>query len=130
MIPFTLPDGYIAFLETIKTRIRTAQIKAALSVNQELIQLHWWIGAEIVKRQEAEGWKAKVIDRLCKDIQSSFPGLKGFSRSNVFYMRMFYLSYARIQQAAGLLDIPPSFCMNIPWWHIPKLTQKLADRRD
>ena len=39
------------------------------------------IGSEIVRRQEVEGWKDQVIDRLCKDIQSDFPGLKGFSRS-------------------------------------------------
>ncbi|MBS0625378.1 MAG: hypothetical protein JSS32_04940 [Verrucomicrobia bacterium] len=68
-----------------------------MSVNQELIKLHWWIGAEIVKRQETEEWKAQVIDRPCKDTQSGFLGLKGFSRSNVFNMRTFYMSYSRVQ---------------------------------
>jgi hypothetical protein len=57
---------------------------AAMAVNQELIKLHWWIGSEIVRRQEVEGWGGQVIERLCKDVQSCFPGLKGFSRSNVF----------------------------------------------
>jgi len=122
-----LPESYPALLENIKTRIRESQVKAAIAVNQELIKLHWWIGAEIVKRQEAEGWKAQVIERLCKDIQSDFPGLKGFSRSNVFYMRMFYTSYARIQQAAGLLEVPPDFCLNIPWWHNVILIEKVKN---
>ncbi len=120
-----LPKNYPIFLNDVKNRIQQSQIKAAISVNQELIKLHWWIGSEIVKKQEAEGWKAQVIDRLCKDIQSEFPGLKGFSRSNVFYMRMFYTSYARIQQAAGFLEPPPDFCLNIPWWHNVILIEKV-----
>lgn len=125
--PLILPESYPSLLENIKIRIRQSQIKAAMAVNQELIKLHWWIGLEIVKRQEAEGWKAQVIYRLCKDIQSSFPGLKGFSRSNIFYMRSFYLSYARIQQAAGHLEIPPDFCLNIPWWHNVILIEKVKN---
>jgi predicted nuclease of restriction endonuclease-like (RecB) superfamily len=125
--PLTLPESYPSLLENIKTRIQESQVKAAMAVNQELIKLHWWIGSEIVKRQESEGWKAQVIERLCKDIQASFPGLKGFSRSNVFYMRMFYTSYARIQQAAGFLEVPPEFCLNIPWWHNVILIEKVKN---
>ncbi|HPM83353.1 MAG TPA: DUF1016 N-terminal domain-containing protein [Candidatus Anammoximicrobium sp.] len=50
-----LPASYPAFLENIKSRIRTAQIKASLSVNRELIELYWGIGQEIVQRQREEG---------------------------------------------------------------------------
>lgn len=123
----TLPEGYPTLLESIKTRIRESQVKAAMAVNRELIELHWWIGSQIVKRQEAEGWKSQVIERLCKDIQASFPGLKGFSRSNVFYMRTFYTSYSRVQQAAGFLHTPPDFCLNIPWWHNVILIEKVKN---
>jgi predicted nuclease of restriction endonuclease-like (RecB) superfamily len=126
-----LPESYPILLEQLKTRIRESQIRAAMSVNQELIKLHWWIGSEIVKRQEVERWGSQVIERLCKDIQSDFPGLKGFSRSNVFYMRSFYQTYAKVQQAAGQLETPPDFCLNIPWWHNVILMEKvktLAER--
>ncbi|MCE5317829.1 MAG: PDDEXK nuclease domain-containing protein [Parachlamydia sp.] len=122
-----LPESYPTLLENIKARIRESQVKAAVAVNQELIRLHWWIGSEIVRRQEIEGWKAEVIDRLCKDIQADFPGLKGFSRSNVFYMRLFYISYARVQQAVGFLEIPPDYCLSIPWGHNVVLLNKLKD---
>ena len=105
--PLILPESYPILLENIKTRIRESQIKAAMAVNQELIKLHWWIGSEIVKRQEAEGWKAQVIERLCKDIQSGFPGLKGFSRSNVFRMKAFYQTYTIVAQPARQLESPP-----------------------
>lgn len=122
-----LPESYPVLLENIKTRIRESQIKAAMSVNQELIKLHWWIGSEIVKRQEAEGWGSQVIERLCKDVQTSLPGLKGFSRSNVFYMKTFYASYAKVQQAVGQLEIPPDYCLSIPWGHNVILINKVKN---
>lgn len=111
-----LPQDYPTFLEDIKTRIQQSQIKAAISVNQELIKLHWWIGQEISKRQKVEKWGSQVIEKLCKDIQSHFPGLKGFSRSNIFYMRTFYNSYEKVQQAVGQLETPPDFAGQINFY--------------
>ena len=122
-----LPESYPVLLENIKTRIRESQVRAAMSVNQELIKLHWWIGSEIVKKQEIEGWGSQVIDRLCKDVQISLPGLKGFSRSNVFYMRTFYSSYAKVQQAVGQMEVPPDYCLNIPWGHNVILINKVKN---
>lgn len=55
-------------------------------------------------------WSSRVIENLCKDLQSGFPGLKGFSRANAFYMRAFYNIYAKIQQDAGQLETPLNFC--------------------
>lgn len=126
----TLPENYPMFLEEVKARIQQSQIKAAVAVNQELIKLHWWLGKEIVNRQETEKWGSQVINRFCKDIQSGFPGLKGFSRSNVFYMRTFFKSYEIVQQAAGQLESPPDFCLNIPWWHNVILIDKLKDLQE
>jgi len=50
-----LPDDYTGFLSDLKTRIREARVKAALSVNRELILLYWSIGSDILRRQEEEG---------------------------------------------------------------------------
>jgi predicted nuclease of restriction endonuclease-like (RecB) superfamily len=121
----TLPESYLPFLEEVKTRIQQSQIKAAICVNQELIKLHWWLGKEIVSRQETEKWGTQVIERFCKDIQSGFPGLKGFSRSNVFYMRTFYMTYEIVQRPIGQLETPPNFCLNIPWGHNISLIEKV-----
>src|SRR5437660_12467715 len=82
-----LPPGYAELLEDLKGRVRTAQLKAVVSVNREMIQLYWDIGRLIVERQEREGWRTAVIERLGADVQKAFPGLKGFSRTNVFRMR-------------------------------------------
>src|SRR5258708_48635 len=90
-----LPPGYAELLEDLKGRVRTAQLKAALAVNRELIQLYWDIGRLIVERQEREGWGKGIVDRLARDIQKAFPGLAGFSPSNVSRMRAFYLAYTK-----------------------------------
>ncbi len=62
------PFGYPALLKEIKERVRTAQLRAALAVSRELILLYWSIGRDILARQKAEGWGAKIIDRLAKEL--------------------------------------------------------------
>lgn len=84
-----IPDEgrYMAFLDGVKSQIRAAQVKAALAVNRELLLLYWQIGREILARQQAEGWGSKVLERLSSDLKREFPEMKGFSRSNLKYMR-------------------------------------------
>lgn len=83
------PQTYAALLASIKERIQTAQVRAALAVNRELVLLYWAIGKEILARQKQEGWGTKVIERLAKDLRSAFPNMKGFSRTNLLYIRAF-----------------------------------------
>jgi predicted nuclease of restriction endonuclease-like (RecB) superfamily len=106
----SLMDGYDEFLRELKERIRSAQIKAALSVNRELVLLYWQIGREIIIRQQQQGWGAKVIERLAKDLKAAFPDMKGFSARNLKYMRAFAEAYPDeqiVQQVVAL----------IPWGH-------------
>jgi hypothetical protein len=65
------PENYDDFFRDLKERIRSAQVKAALAVNQELVLLYWQIGREILQRQYKEGWGAKVIDRLARDLSQN-----------------------------------------------------------
>ncbi|MFO0310198.1 MAG: DUF1016 N-terminal domain-containing protein, partial [Pseudanabaena sp.] len=83
------PDGYNIWLMELKERIHIAQQRATLAVNRELILLYWQIGRDILDRQAEQGWGAKVIDRLAHDLRSAFPQMKGFSRTNLMYMRAF-----------------------------------------
>lgn len=118
--PYSLPDNYAAFLQTLKERIRTAQVRAALAVNKELVLLYWQIGRDILSRQEQEGWGAKVIDTLAKDLKAEFPEMSGFSRTNLLYMRAFADAYRDeqiVQQLAG----------QIPWFHNCVLLDKVKD---
>lgn len=95
-----IPDGYKKFLDDLKIRILSSQIKAAVRVNEELIKLYWEIGQEIVERQEKEEWGTQVLKRLSRDLRNAFPG-GGFSRTNVFRMRAFYLAYQKVPQVVG-----------------------------
>ena len=88
-----LPKGYEAFLGELKERIRTAQLRPSLAVNRELIPLYWQIGTGIVDRQKTHRWGNAVLGRLGEDLQKAFPGLSGFSRTNLYRMRAFYLAY-------------------------------------
>ena len=72
----SLPAGYSELLQELRTRIRFAQVRAALAVNRELVLLHWSIGKDILARQGTEGWGGRVIDRLAHDLQNEFPGVK------------------------------------------------------
>ena len=70
-------QSYDRLLSGIKERIRTAQVKAVLAANAELILHYWEIGRDILANQDRQGWGAKVIDRLSADLQRDFPGLSG-----------------------------------------------------
>ncbi len=72
------PSGYADWLADLKTRIHSAQQRAALAVNRELVLLYWQIGQDILARQAAQGWGAKVIERLSQDLRLAFPEMKGF----------------------------------------------------
>src|SRR3954466_13900623 len=85
-----VPEGYEAFLVELKERIRTAQLRAAVAVNRELIELYWRIGKEVVERQKTHRWGNAVLDRLAEDLRKDFPGASGFSRTNLYRMRAFY----------------------------------------
>jgi predicted nuclease of restriction endonuclease-like (RecB) superfamily len=89
-----LPDAYPALLLEIKGRIQQAQYEALKSVNKELIALYWDIGQMIAERQKASGWGKSVVEKLARDLQNEFPGMKGFSVQNLWYMRQLYMTYA------------------------------------
>ncbi|MDX5933624.1 PDDEXK nuclease domain-containing protein [Acidithiobacillus thiooxidans] len=104
------PAGYADWLAELKARIHRAQQRATLAVNRELVLLYWQIGQDILTRQAAQGWGAKVIERLAHDLRNAFPEMKGFSRANLMYMRAFAEAWPDeqiVQQAVGQL----------PWGH-------------
>jgi len=90
------PDNdYIDFFAEVKERIRRSQYEALKAVNKELIQLYWDIGRMIVEKQRDLGWGKSVVEQLSKDIQKEYPGIQGFSTTNLWNMRLFY---SEIQQ--------------------------------
>src|SRR3990172_9854241 len=88
-----VPPTYAETLKALQERIRTAQIKASLSINEKLLELYWDIGKTIVEKQKEEGWGSKVIDRMSKDLKAAFPRMTGLSSRNMLYMKQFAESY-------------------------------------
>ena len=114
------PAGYAAWLTELKARIHTAQQRATLAVNRELVLLYWQIGHDILARQAEQGWGAKVIERLAEDLRLAFPEMKGFSPRNLKYMRAFAQAWpdeAIVQEALAQL----------PWYHHLALLDKLPN---
>jgi predicted nuclease of restriction endonuclease-like (RecB) superfamily len=129
--PGLVPKDYEEFLGELKDRIRTAQLKASLAVNRELIELYWHIGRSLVERQKKKGWGNAVIDRLGEDLRKAFPGMSGFSRTNVYRMRAFYLAYheaeAIVPQPVGQFTETglPQAVAEIPWGHNATLVEQV-----
>lgn len=84
-----LPDDYLFFLQSLKTRIRMERIKSFLSANAAVVMLYWEIGSAILERQKNADWGAKIIDRMAHDLKEEFPDMRGLSARNLKYMRKF-----------------------------------------
>src|SRR3989338_1654411 len=84
-----LPAGYSDLIDRLKKQIWISRLRAAISVNRELILLYWDLGSKIKACQSREGWGSKVIDRLSRDLSIGFPDMKGFSVRNLKYMLAF-----------------------------------------
>jgi DUF1016 N-terminal domain len=98
---------YTEWLSDWKERIQSAQIKAALAVNRELLLIYWYLGYDISEAQKTTSWGEGLIPRFARDLKAAFPHLTGFSRTNLFYIRKWYLFYQEfnsiVPQAAGQL---------------------------
>ncbi|MEN8216168.1 MAG: DUF1016 N-terminal domain-containing protein [Pseudomonadota bacterium] len=88
---------YTSALQEIKEQIYHAQNRALKVVNTELVFLYWGIGKIVSEKQKKEGWGKATIQRLSKDLQIEFPGIKGFSSQNLWYMKPFYDEYKEKQ---------------------------------
>ncbi|PZS25785.1 MAG: DUF1016 domain-containing protein [Pseudonocardiales bacterium] len=117
------PAGYAELLATLKAEVRAAQVRAHRVVNTELLGLYWTIGDRILEQQRAEGWGTRVVERLADDLRAEFPDMRGFGRSNVFYMRAAAEAWPRaevVQQPVGQL----------PWGHVTVLLDRFDDQAE
>ena len=92
-------NEYLNIVESIKQEIRTAQYRATVSVNRELLVLYHSIGEVI---NEHKTWGNKFVENLAADIKMSFPDATGYSVRNLKYMEKFALRFPEkeIVQAA------------------------------
>lgn len=112
---------YRSLIADLKNRIQAAQIKAAVTVNTQLIALYWDIGKQIAERQQASGWGDTVIEQIAKDLSREFQNMKGFSRANLYRMMRFYAFYASQEEFVA------QAVRQIPWGHNILIFQQIKD---
>lgn len=113
------PAGYPEWIADVKQRIRAAQQRAALAVNQEMLLLYWQIGRDILDRQTEAGWGTKILPQIEADLRAEFPEMRGFSRSNLAYMRAFAAAWPDPEV------IVQRFVGQLPWGQNITLLTKL-----
>ena len=101
---------YADWIADIKNRYRSAQVKAAVKVNAEKLLFNWQLGRDLVQKKAEERWGAGVVEQVSLDLKREFPNADGFSTSNLWYMKKWYLFYAdgdaeeKLQRAVGELQ--------------------------
>lgn len=139
-------EDYRQWIVSVKERIQSSQIKAAIAVNRELLELYWYLGEQILEKQQSAKWGDGFLEQMSRDLLAEFPEIKGFSRRNLFYMRK-WVSFWRgsepimqqaaaqtpaiVQQVAAQLGKPENpLLFQIPWGHNLLLLDKLPSPAD
>ena len=115
-----IPAEYATLLREVKERVHTAQYAALRAANLELVGLYWDIGRLIVGRQAGRSWGKAVVERLAADLQAEFPGIGGFSASNLWRMKAVFEAYADSEILAPLVR-------EISWSHNLVILERCAD---
>ena len=117
-----IDNDYAKLIHDLKQTVRTAQLKAHRAVNTELIKLYWQIGKALHERQKVEKWGAKYLDQVSNDLKLAFPSMKGFSSTNLKYMRIFAQEYPNLEIGQQAVD-------QLSWGAIIDLNQRVKDIR-
>ena len=91
---FMADKNYVKWLSDLKKRFRMAQLKAAVKVNTEMLKFYWSLGEDICEKQKQYKWGANFMKRLSLDLRAEFPKAEGFSWSNLYKIRKWYLFYS------------------------------------
>lgn len=102
----SLDEDYVKWITDVKRRYRSAQIKAAIKVNSEQLFFNWQLGRDLVTRCAEEKWGKGIVEQISLDLQNEFPNTKGFSTTNLWNMKKWYLFYSKetekVQHLVGL----------------------------
>lgn len=104
-----LDSDYIKWIHDIKERFRNTQIKTAIKVNSEQLLFNWQLGRDLAMRKVEEKWGSGIVEQLSLDLRNEFPDIKGFSTTNLWYMKKWYIFYAgddaeKLQRLVGEME--------------------------
>ena len=121
-----LDTEYAEWIAEVKHRYRSAQAKAAVKVNAEKLLWNWQMGRDLVQKKAEERWGAGVVEQVSLDLQKEFPGEKGFSAANLWFMKKWYLYYATDEATKKLEQVVRE--MHLPYYQdIIKLKQAVRE---
>ena len=115
-----LDQNYKHFVIDIKTRLQTAQIRAALAANSELVKFYWELGADLIEKQKNHQWGSKFLEQFSHDMRQAFPEMQGFSVRNLQRMKQFATLY-------NMTSITTQAVSQLPWGHITRLMQMVKN---
>ena len=110
--------AYQQWFGELKIRLHRHQVKAAVHVNTEMLEFYWSLGRDLVQMKAETQWGTGVVEQLSLDLKDAFPGMKGFSTTNIWYSKKWYLFYneelIKLQQVVGEIPMPKEFG-TVPW---------------
>src|SRR5579864_8549765 len=119
MSEIKLNSDYVALITHLKEKVKTTQLKAAMSVNREVIGLYWYIGKKIIEKQKESNWGSGLVETISRDLQNAFPETQGFSVTNLKRMKIFANDYPD--------QIGAQAVHQLPWGHIVFLIHKIKE---
>ena len=123
-----ITQEYKQFLFDIKSKIQSAQLKAHIKVNEEMLKLYWEIGSMIISKQKESSWGDKILENISKDLKEEFPSLQGFSLRNIHYMKKWVLFYSNSQQSVDeIVQQLVAQIFQIPWGHNIHIISKVKN---
>ena len=96
-----IDESYVSWIEELKSRYQKAQIKAAVKVNSEQLLFYWQLGRDLVIRRAEEQWGTGVVEQVSLDLKAAFPKAKGFSTTNLWNMKKWYIFYSSCMAEIG-----------------------------
>ena len=144
MVTISIIDGdYRKWVEDLGKRFRRSQIKAAVSVNSEMLRFYWELGRDIVEMQAEKRWGDKLMQNLSKDLQNAIPNSSGLTVRNIYYCKKFYCLYIQLfkivpqvgaqlegQNESTILPQAVAQLFSIPWGHHRYIIDKCSSDPD
>lgn len=128
-------EDYKAFITEIKDKVQQAQLKAHIKVNEQMLRLYWDLAQGIIQKQKASQWGDGVVEQIASDLKRAFPRLKGFSITNIRYMKQWFIFWSQdgelnLPQPVGELEQveklpqPVGEIFEVPWGHNREIVSK------
>lgn len=145
-----LDHDYKTWINELKLKIRSTQIKAAIAVNSALIEFYWELGKMITEKQSQTAWGGKILEQISKDLKEEFPEMQGFSVTNLRYCKLFFRYFLIHPQLGDEIEnaihpqlgdefitlknselwIDFNLIKQIPWGHIKLIIDKVKSNSE